>query len=45
MIMHVSDVLVAMSVYVMHLPPTTQVDCLFFVLYLFYQSTLEQFVF
>ena len=42
--MHASSVLVAMSVYGIH-PPPTQVDYLFFVLYLFYQSRLEQFVF
>ena len=43
--MHVSSVLVAMSVYAMHPPPPTHVDYLFFVLYLLYHSTLERFVF
>ena len=44
--MHASSVLVAISVYVMHPPPPpTQVDYLFFVLYLFYKSRLERFVF
>ena len=41
--MHASSVLVAMSVCVMH--PPTQCDNLFFIFYLFYQSTLERFVF
>ena len=45
MCMHASSVLVAMSVYVMHPPPPTQVDYLFFVLYLTYQSKLERFAF
>ena len=69
MCMHVSSVLVAMSVYtyirtyirtyvhacvkcvgcyecIRHAPPPpTQVDCLFVVVYLFYQSMLERFVF
>ena len=43
--MHASSVLVAMSVYVMHPPPPTQVEDLFFVLYRFYQSKQERFVF
>ena len=44
--MHASSVLVAMSVYVIPPPPPpTQVDYLFFVLYLFCQSRLERFVF
>ena len=42
--MHASSVLVAMSVYVIP-PPPVQVDYFFFVLYLFYQSKLERFVF
>ena len=39
--MHASSVLFAMSVCVMH--PGTHCDNLFFVLYLFYQSRIDQF--
>ena len=42
--MHVSSVLVAMSVEIMN-PATKHFDILFFVLHLFCLSKLEQFVF
>ena len=42
MCMHASSVLVAMSVYVMHPTPPTQVHYLCFVLYPFYESRLER---